>query len=501
MVSSVNERAPGAAFRDLRRLADWFADAPPRAALTSLSIDRLLSRLGATAVPLLGRELCSAEPARREAARDALAAVAGHGAHARTRVAAELRAITGGPAADEAKVVALGLLSELGEHADARFADPAAIRVRSAIALAAQLETAADLAGAADMMVRELCAIDIVQMLEVMAEAAPDGARRLATELALRLDLAIETRDRIALVIATLAASPARRGSTPARRPHSRVRADVLVDGPRGVDAAARVVVIASCRSAGGRRWRRWAVLIGPTGQIDDCLHEDACVDGSEPLIDALCAEGYRMAPSDRDHARDAVVAAARRTVEAMQALPSPYYLGRDLLDLADAHMDSRHCADPSCAALARAIELVAAGDHARARPLLDHCDLDHPDAAAALAACLFAEHRPDAALAALDRAVAAEPAWPLHHWNRAAALHLLGDPRGCYDALRRFTTTSTAPTGLHGDPDQPARLVRAQQMIAELERTARLTGVSLHRRGRRGASKTVKRRRGVAAT
>ena len=59
----------------------------------------------------------------------------------------------------------------------------------------------------------------------------------------------------------------------------------------------------------------------------------------------------------------------------------------------------------------------------------------------------------------------------------------MLHDASGCFHALRRFVQTSSKPTGLHADPDQPARLVQAQRLIEELERTARLTGTSLRRR------------------
>jgi hypothetical protein len=41
---------------------------------------------------------------------------------------------------------------------------------------------------------------------------------------------------------------------------------------------------------------------------------------------------------------------------------------------------------------------------------------------------------------------------------------------------------TSEIPSGLVGDPDQPARLGCAQRMLAELERTAFLTGRPLRR-------------------
>jgi predicted Zn-dependent protease len=135
----------------------------------------------------------------------------------------------------------------------------------------------------------------------------------------------------------------------------------------------------------------------------------------------------------------------------------------------------------------------VAAGDHARALPLLERCDPANPDAAAALAAVLLAQHRPAAALTALDRALAAEPDWPLHHWNRAAALHQLGDARGCYHALRRFVATSAIPSGLFADPEQPARVGCAERMLAELERTARLTGTPLRRRAKPRANRGAK--------
>ena len=498
-----------AAFRDLRKLADWFATGGRRTSGTTVArprMERLVRRLGATAIPLLCRELCNGDPHRRDAARDALEAVAGGDAAARSRVTAELHAITDGPAPDEAKVVALGLLSELGEHADARFADPRAIRVRSAIALASQLETAADLAGAADLMVHQLEATDIVQMLEAMADAAPAAAHRLAGELVLRLDVAAELRDRIALLAATIAPTVprARAAGEPGE---SRARLTAATQAVVLVDAAARLVVIASRRIAAERRWRRWAVLIGASGRIEDCLHEDdAGPHGDAAALGAqLCGDGYRVASSDLDHARDVVAAAARLTGESTRALPSPYYLGRDLLDLTDAHVDGsgRGRGDPASAALVRAIELVAAGDHARAIAMLEHCEPDHPtrmaDAAATLAAAQIALGRPAAALVALDRALAAEPEWPLHHWNRAVALHQLADDRGCYQALQRFLATSAMPTGLLGDPDQPARIASARRMIAELERAAWLTGRPLRMPGPDPARKHRKRKRSSA--
>ena len=462
-------------FADLRRLADWFATSPQR---TSVQIDRIVARLGATAVPLLGRELRVRDARRRDAARAQLAQLAQvttttTATGARARVVDELRRTLEAPVDDDTKVTTLGLLAELGERSVARFEDPLAIQRRSAIALAAHLDSAAEVASAADLMVRQLSPDDIVAMVEVMARAAREPARRLADELAGRLDLASETRNRIAsndaLVMPTTAAdAPAHATSGSATRRSQRPTHVAVL-----VDAAARLVVVASRKVLGERRFRRWAVLIDASGVIGDCVYEDAADgDDAAPLIANLCADGYRVASSDHEHARGIVIAAARRTAA---RLPSPYYLGRDLLDLDDAHLGNRAATRPN--ALARAVELLAEGQPARARTLLalDGDPATHAtaataatierasaDLAATTAACLLADAQPAAALPWLERAVAAEPAWPLHHWNLAAAAHLLGDSHACYRALTRFAATSSAPTALLGHPDQAARIATA---------------------------------------
>ena len=46
--------------------------------------------------------------------------------------------------------------------------------------------------------------------------------------------------------------------------------------------------------------------------------------------------------------------------------------------------------------------------------------------------------------------------------------------------------TTSAEPTALAGDPDQPERLAIASRLLVELERSARLAGVSLKKRKRK---------------
>lgn len=462
-------------FVDLRRLADWFSSCSsqgPRA----VSIERMVVRLGTACVPLLGRELCSPDPNRREAARVALARLAIR-SETRARVLVELRRIASGDASDDGKVCALGLLAELGERAAARFTDPSAIQRRSAIALAAQLDNAADVAAAADMMIQQLGDDEIVHLIEVMLEASSGAAYHLAAELCARLDLAAETRERIAdLALGQVAPLPVADARAP-RPTHCAVLAD----------ATGRVVVVASRKVSGERRWRRWAVLIGPSGAIDDCIHEETTgADGDHaPLVAKLVADGYQVVSTDLERARGLVAAAARQSGEQPDALTSAYYLGRDLLDLGEAHLGGRVHAHPTSTTLGRAVELIADGDIPRAQVLLARCP-ESADVAAATAACLIAQQRFADAVAHLSRAIELEPEFPLHHWNLAAVLHELGDASGCYQALSRFLDTSSTPTGLYADPDQPSRVALATRLMSELERTARLTGTPLQQRPRR---------------
>src|SRR4051812_44764060 len=113
--------AASTSFTDLRRLADWFESLGTPRTLASVSVERVVHRLGAVCVPLLGRELASSDHRHRDAARGALAHVATDGGVGRERVIAELRRIASSTVCDEGKVCALGLLAELGARSTARF--------------------------------------------------------------------------------------------------------------------------------------------------------------------------------------------------------------------------------------------------------------------------------------------------------------------------------------------------------------------------------------------
>jgi hypothetical protein len=479
--------AASTSFIDLRRLADWFESLKTHRAMSPVLIERVVRRLGAACVPMLGRELVSPDARRRDAARVALAQVA---LDIKPRVIAELRIIANGAASDESKVCALGLLAELGERstAAAKFSNSSAIQHSSARALATELDSPADVAAAADMMIQQQSDDDIVRLLEVMVGASSGAAYHLAAELCARLDVSADTRERIAHVaLGSTVPLPVhdRRGTRP-------IHSAVLVD------ASGRSVVVACRKLAGERRWRRWAVLIGAHGGIDDCVHEDRAPQDVDhgPLIASLVADGYHVVTTDLDRARGLVAAAARHSASANDTpdrLPTAYYLGRDLLDLGEAHLGGRVHAHPTSTTLGRAVDLIADHDITRAQVLLARCT-ESADALAATAACLLAQKRPAEALAPLTRAIELEPEFPLHHWNLACAAHELGDGRACYASLRRFLSTSERPTGLYADPEQPGRVALASRMMATLERSARLTGTPLvtppRRKKKRSAAK-----------
>jgi hypothetical protein len=299
-------------FVELRRLADLMGGLEARATLAQQrSLALLVKKLGATCVPLLGRALRSNIAPRLEAARDAFASLAASSDALRVRVIAELHAITVArpPTRSVCARLARGARRARRRALHRSVRDPAALGA----ALAAQLEAPNDVANAADMMVHKLDDGDVVQMLGAHRGRAVRGATT-RRRVALRLDIA-PWRARIAAASIGAPASVGGAIATPlpaAPDDSQRVRPThvaVLVD------STARIVVVATRKVNGERRWRRWAVLIGDSGCIDDCLHEDAHSPSSDPtasLIANLCADGYRVASNELDHARTLVATAAR---------------------------------------------------------------------------------------------------------------------------------------------------------------------------------------------
>ena len=133
-------------------------------------------------------------------------------------------------------------------------------------------------------------------------------------------------------------------------------------------------------------------------------------------------------------------------------------------------------------ALLGRGVDLLAAGEADRARPLLERHAAARPDdaeGASSLGLCLLALAENTAARVALERAAALEPGRALHRWNLAAAAHREGRLGGCYLALVTYLALAEAGAADHAGTD-PAQLAVARHFVADYERVARLESPEL---------------------
>ncbi len=388
------------------------------------------------------------------------------------RVRLGLRALTDGGAPDDVKLVALSLLAELGdETASARFVDPIAVHRQSLARFESQLGSPADVASAAELLMSRLAPTALVEFVDAFAEACPEGARRLGEELCARIELDIQARLEVDRLMA-----PLRLAAAPDLRPQGR---PALLTGLRHDDG--RAVIAIARRVTGERRWRSLCVLVDAAGGLADVLYRDAgtVAELRDQVIEPIAADGYQRIAVTAASARRLVALAARRAVALGRPLPSGYYLGRDLLELADSHLQGERSAD-AAAVLGRALELLAQGDRLRARPLLEHVVDRRPDdaeAVSALGLCMLGQGHLAEAVGILARAAELEPAWPLHHWNLAAAAHRAGRLDVCASALVDFLARADEPTAATIDVGHHRRVALARRFIADHRRYESATG------------------------
>jgi hypothetical protein len=253
-------------------------------------------------------------------------------------------------------------------------------------------------------------------------------------------------------------------------------------------------------------RWRLLCLLIDADGLLVEALHRDGRDDDgaaltaaiADELVAPLLADGFAQEPSrvaGPTAIRTRVAQAARRTVARGAELPGAYFLGRDLLDLAHDHRAPGATPDPATTLLGRAVDLLAAAEPERARPLFAHLvasGTEDDEALAGLALCLLAAGDLDAARVHLERASAAAPAWALHAWNLAVVAHRQGRAAARTVALRRYADLAAT------DVDEQPRVELARKLIADHEREVRLDAPP--RRARRRSSPAVRPRAKVSA-
>jgi len=497
------------ALGQLRRLAASFSG--HRKADDERALLRVAGALGPVAVPTCLRQLRSADPAARQWARSLLAAIAAVAADHRDRVVRGTRELLTGDAGDEAKVDALGLLAELGEtSAPTRFSDPEAIQRRSVSQLAAHLGSPAEIASAADLLLAQLPDDELLEIVDSLADTAPAGAARLVDELVVRVDVDAGLRSELRRIGAALA-TPVGDAPLVLDEP-GRPSLLALLRAPdgRAVVVVARRVIGERERERGrarARRWRGLSVMIDERGVLADAVYDDDAPPRrlTHDIVEPLRRDGYAEAPAALAAVRRLVGEAARRAA-ADGHLPGAYYLGRDLLGLGDVHVAQRTAPDEQATLLGRAVDLLASGEAERARPLLERCAGRTPDdaeVASSLGLCLLALGDAAGAATWLDRAVARDPGWPLHHWNAAAAAHRAGHMSACYLALCAFldaSRTAAARVRAGRDDGDDARIDVATRFVADYERMCRLDGVAPPARPRRVTSKAARQARAPRA-
>ena len=168
--------------------------------------------------------------------------------------------------------------------------------------------------------------------------------------------------------------------------------------------------------------------------------------------------------------ARALTATAAQRAAAVPQRLTSAYYLGRDILDLADLHLGPRPGGGEVEMLIGRAVDLFAAGDLARAHQLAAACARLAPgnaDVASTLGLCFLAAGELTAAAEWLARAAAIEPAWPMHHWNLAAVHHRADCAPACALALAAFLQASERAAVVLEDAAHAERIALARRYVA----------------------------------
>lgn len=464
-------------FADLQRLARHLAD------LDSEGARHALAHVGATAVPLLGREALSLAPVRAALARNLLCELVAAQPEVGPRAVAHLTAAMEG-ACDRVKTAALLALERLGSPLPTTsFHDPRQVEEQSARAVALQLSSAADVAAAAALMMQRLEAGELLGLLERMAATEPTKAGWLARELGARLDLDSELRSEVRRLCAS----------------HELARPAAVPRGPGAVE----VTVLnhpggGTCVVAGSKDGRHLVLELDATGQLARCEYDSSSPTASRARIRGLLRDGYHQTSHDAAHARSLCAAAVRGAASRPGGLPPAYYLGRDLLGLHEVHVEQRSRSESLATAVGRAVDLLATGEVAQAKELAMACVAaapDQVDAAATLGLCLMATDEVQAAVPLLERAASGEPQWAMHHWNLAAAHHRLGNHQECARALAAFLEASERSGALGAELEQEHRATMARRYVAAHLPPARKRGVRRPRRRRAEPSRAVPRK------
>jgi len=458
-------------FVKLQRIVASFDDLRAGAALSfarERTLRRIALELGATVVPTLMRQLGDPSEAAADWAARLVEALADDPSH-RPRIRESLRSLlSAGNAAEDTRMRALGILAQFGGEAPAELDadDMSALRDRSLRELARCLDTRAEVARAADLFRSQLDDDELVEFVEEFSESQPDRAAALIDELLVRGDLGEVGRGELRRLRAPLPEPDDLRGAD-----IERTRAAV------GAHPDGRVLVVAWLRRPDRRpsRHRILAVEIGVDGALAAADYRPEVSGGAieRNVLRKLRGRGFALADKPVADAASRVGRAARAARCAGAVLPRDYYLGRDILGLVSEHLGgSGEAARNLGALLARAVDLIAAGEYEAARPMLARYVARRPDDSdgrSNLGLCLLVAGDLSAAERHLRKAAELVPDDALPHWNLASVAHRAGRRGGCYLSLIDYLERSDLRIGAE------QRRGAAQAFAAEYERLARV--------------------------
>jgi len=445
-------------FTLLQRLARTFSELPlsPSHRRSALRWGRAL---GATAVPMLVRELAGTNDVRSGWAFSLLLELSDGGQ--RDRVCGAMRELATSDVCDEAKLRALALLTELGaDQVPTRLRNPQAARAHSMRKLAASLSTLAEVAQAASMLSAQLDDDELPVFLRNLSDADARGGALLAAELLVRDDLAPSVRAELEPLVAG--------GPRPAFKASRAKRHVRIAHHP---DGHSLVIAWARRPRAQPARYRSASALIDPTGALLELRYGDDATSRQieRGLVGSFVASGFVLDSDDANRARRELLAAIEK-LDSSVSLPAEFYLGRDLfgLGLAD-HLGVRPTPTTDVELLvSRGFEAYREGEVSVAEKVFERI-LDREDSGRALAGlglCALARGDLDRAETALREAATADPECAEHLWNLGAVAHRRGCRGSVYLALSAFVDKAD---------DSDPRLADARAFVREFERHARL--------------------------
>jgi len=467
-------------FTKLRALTDGFDSVrsdgglPPAGERAALD---MVAQVGKAAIPLCSRHLLAEDDSEATWAYSLLLHLARSSEEARPRVIASLRHLAESDAThDTRKVLALALLTELDAALpDVELRDLGATRERSLHELAQCLDTPAEIARAAHLLLMRLREEEVLELIDELADAEPRHAELLIDELLIRDDVAERCMTELRQIRAQLAEAPRRAADRPRAGLCSRAKTPYWL----GHTDNGNKVVVAARRRRGSRPARQRALCcsISTDGLVLDTMYRDDFTErGVErEVIRPLRERGYQFERVDQDVARAIITRATRATRTSKGHLPQNFYLGRDLFGISDQHLpdrDRERVQRRLAPLLSRALDLMSASLHERAQPLLERYVTAASEDAEGwenLGLCRLALGDAEAAHRHLSRAARLDPTAPLHHWNLASAAHRLGRLGGCHLAMLTYLERSRLTYG------ERERRLKAERLVAEYVRFARI--------------------------